>query len=505
MKKLKKHLSFFIGYRYENIRMINFFEKKYLFCFLFIFIKNIIVFAAIDADIQTTVFYQNKKAYVEIYYTISQASEKKEKTIQHAINLTILVKKNNEIITALKYNLIPPPNSTHGTILHVERIALGEGVYDIESQFANSSKLEDNFSLINPVKVKIPSSALYLSDIQLLSIVKNISDSANPIQKNGFYYESQLFNSFNFDQRILQFYYEVYNSSNKQQELVHHYIIEKLDSNQHRHQVMDWFKKRKIDQQDPTVVKQDISQLPSGNYVLRVELQSRTGIKIEQSEIGFIRINPFWDKFVNVHYEASATKRYFEDMNMDTALYMLKAILPNVRSSDIVILNDLKKYGRNDEIKLYLYHFFHSEIKEDSTYQIYAAYKKLALEADQLFYSGFGRGFETDRGMRYMRYGKPNDIITVDQDNGAYPYEIWVYNRIDKINQSNVKFLFYNPDLAGSDFRILHSTARGDRNNPRWEPELYKRVASEIIGNSSIDATRVQDNFHRRAREYFDN
>ena len=82
---------------------------------------------------------------------------------------------------------------------------------------------------------------------------------------------------------------------------------------------------------------------------------------------------------------------------------------------------------------------------------------------------------------------------------------IWIYNKIEKTNQSNAKLLFYNPDLAGSDFRLLHSTVRGERNNPRWEPELYKRAATEIIGNNTIDATRVRDNFHRRAREYFEN
>ena len=104
-----------------------------------------------------------------------------------------------------------------------------------------------------------------------------------------------------------------------------------------------------------------------------------------------------------------------------------------------------------------------------------------------------------------MRYGNPSEIIPVDQDNGAFPYEIWLYNKIVKTNQVNVKFLFYNPDLAGGDFRLLHSTARGERNNPRWEPELYKRVQSEIIQNDGIDDTKVQSNFHRRAREYFDN
>jgi hypothetical protein len=72
-------------------------------------------------------------------------------------------------------------------------------------------------------------------------------------------------------------------------------------------------------------------------------------------------------------------------------------------------------------------------------------------------------------------------------------------------NQRNVKFLFYNPSLAGDDFVTLHSTARGEISNPRWERDLYARNAGEQYdGDNYQDATEMQRNVNRNARVYFE-
>ena len=68
--------------------------------------------------------------------------------------------------------------------------------------------------------------------------------------------------------------------------------------------------------------------------------------------------------------------------------------------------------------------------------------------------------------------------------------------------QVNVRFLFYAPGL-GTDFRILHSTARGEISNPQWQLELYKQAPNEIEGDNYIDATEMQDNWNRHASRYF--
>ena len=127
---------------------------------------------------------------------------------------------------------------------------------------------------------------------------------------------------------------------------------------------------------------------------------------------------------------------------------------------------------------------------------------EVAKAVDKFYPSGFGYGFESDRGRVFIKYGRPNDVIKVDNEPSAPPYEIWFYNDFPQTNQADVKFLFYAPEL-GTNFRLLHSTVRGETNNPQWQLELYKAVPNEIRCSNYIDATGVSENLNRRAAEYF--
>ena len=127
---------------------------------------------------------------------------------------------------------------------------------------------------------------------------------------------------------------------------------------------------------------------------------------------------------------------------------------------------------------------------------------EVAKAVDKLYADGFGYGFESDRGRIFIKYGRPNDVIKVDNEPSAPPYEIWFYNDFPQTNQADVKFLFYAPEL-GINYRLLHSTVRGEINNPRWQLELYNAVPNEVSGSNYIDATGVQPNNNRRAAEYF--
>ncbi len=63
----------------------------------------------------------------------------------------------------------------------------------------------------------------------------------------------------------------------------------------------------------------------------------------------------------------------------------------------------------------------------------------------------------------------------IDRPNepSAYPYQIWQYYRIGQ--RSNIRFIFYNPDLVTNDYPLLHSEMQGELQNYRWEHDLHKR------------------------------
>jgi len=127
---------------------------------------------------------------------------------------------------------------------------------------------------------------------------------------------------------------------------------------------------------------------------------------------------------------------------------------------------------------------------------------KVAKVVDFEYNSGFGYGFETDRGHVYLKYGKPDEVIFEENEPSAPPYEIWFYTTFPATHQANVRFLFYNPTLAHNAFTLLHSTANGEVNNDLWEVQLYKDATLEIPG---VNEKEMPNNVYRKAREYFEN
>ncbi|MCK7531387.1 MAG: GWxTD domain-containing protein [Marinilabiliales bacterium] len=85
------------------------------------------------------------------------------------------------------------------------------------------------------------------------------------------------------------------------------------------------------------------------------------------------------------------------------------------------------------------------------------------------------KGYESDRGRVYLKYGPPNAISESYDEPATYPYEIWHYYVI-KDGQRNKKFVFYSRDIVTNDFQLLHSDVTGELSNYRWQYVLYSRV-----------------------------
>jgi hypothetical protein len=88
-------------------------------------------------------------------------------------------------------------------------------------------------------------------------------------------------------------------------------------------------------------------------------------------------------------------------------------------------------------------------------------------------YSNFSyKGYKTDRGHYYLKYGPPNYIEYHQSDINSFSYEIWSYYDFPPTGQVNVYFVFYEKDLVSRDYRLLHSNAVGELQNLRWKQIL---------------------------------
>ncbi|MBK8956149.1 MAG: GWxTD domain-containing protein [Saprospiraceae bacterium] len=461
-----------------------------------------------EAYVQPSVFYTSGHTpYLDLRIYISDKVWKKVYTSDSLqsmkIDLMMVLKNGENIIKAAKFQLHTPPSKSSVPFYHGEKWELTPGLYLLETSITDAFTPEIELSLIDTVWVKDKPATHGFSDIQLLQYAKTSSDSANQLWKNGIYGEPLPYHTYYAHQHILFAYVESYLEQNNPTPFYLKFTILRKDSFGLFVPVREWFKKRKAVPVDAQLIQQDISELTSGSYQLKIQLMDKDKQLICEENTHFIRENPFWDRIHYLFTSRKEDKFYFDTIPVELVDYGVRAVHPLITGIDVSTLNNLLKEKKEQEKRIFLFTYF-SE-RYDTARIAFMNYLKLAKYLDQEFKSGFGYGFETDRGIMYLRYGRPDEIIKEDKDHGAFPYEIWKYNKIAKGGQTNVKFLFYNPDLAGSDFRLLHSTAIGERFNRKWEIELYKNAKDQFKGDNFFDATEMQPGINRRAREYFDN
>jgi GWxTD domain-containing protein len=245
----------------------------------------------------------------------------------------------------------------------------------------------------------------------------------------------------------------------------------------------------------------DISGLVSGNYSLKVEVKDKSQNVLSSQMISFSRSNPLAD------LEAISTDEDIDTYWLDTlsdekVRYCLRATPPILSGDEVETLNYLLAKSEDKYKRNFLHHVWSSRYGTNAGLA-FSKYMEVADALNIMFRSGFGYGFETDRGRMYLKYGRPDQRIEVEDDQGAFPYEIWYYTKMDETGQSDVRFLFYNPSLATNDYLLLTTTCRGERSNPRWERDLYRNSGGSLSDNS-VDATRVQEGYRRRARELYE-
>ncbi len=462
----------------------------------------------LQAYLQSNVFYTNDfKPYVELrLYLLSNGLTKKierDSLLTVEAQVTFLLKKDTSLVKAERLALKSNPSSNLSDIIQILRWQLPPGRYELETHIEDLRDPAKELSLLDSILIQEHPSKPQLSTIQLSSISKASTDLNHPFYKNGYVSEPLAYLQYNELQKVLYAYFETYHCQDLGKRFFYKFNLSKIDSFGTIKQIQEWHKARSARSFDAFHLIHDISNLTSGTYVLHVSLLDEHSKQLSESNIEFFRINPFWDQIAKLSTSRIEDYHFFDTLSETTIDYSIRGMYPIISSLDVSILNEFFKEKKLEEKRAFLLMYWSKQ--SDSARIAYTKFLKYIQKIDALFYSGFGYGFETARGNIFLRFGKPDEQIAEDKDNGAFPYEIWKYNKLNKTGQTNVKFLFYNPDLAGSDFRLLHSNAHGEVYNKNWELELYKNAIQELRGNNPIDGNLIPDGYNRRAREYFNN
>jgi len=168
---------------------------------------------------------------------------------------------------------------------------------------------------------------------------------------------------------------------------------------------------------------------------------------------------------------------------------ILKMLLPY---SDALATNTINGFLKKPDemyMRYYIYNFF-ANINKKQPSQAWKDFSVKITEVNKLYNTHNTPGYETDRGIIYLRYGPPSDVITVENEPGTQPYEIWQYNTLTEMIHKDIPdayFLFYQPNQMMHDYKLLHSTVDGEIQNKNWRGSLYTSDGSGDHSNTRAE------------------
>ncbi len=416
-------------------------------------------------------------------------------------DITIYLEANGKFSNVQKYQLTSPVSNDPVDFIGSHRFVLPENSVQLVIQIVDSYDNTNIFEYKKNIDFQPRNKGIDQSEIQLLASASP-SNEVNDLTKHGFAFEPLPYNFSNKDSTLI-FFNEIYKTDQfMDNSFVVGYKINLGYFEELGQKIKQGYKKYQVGPTVPVLISMDVTDIISGNYSLVIEVMNRNKEVLSSQYINFQRSNPVGDYQIVGSYNAEFSNSFVHGLPKNKLDYYLKALKP---VAPYHLTGILANAISNPEIepKQYFIFKYWTDLYGKNSEVAFEQYMKVADAVHEEFFTGFGFGFESDRGYTYLKYGRPDDVLTVEDEPSAPPYEIWRYDKIEQNGQSNVKFLFYNPSIATNDFDLLHSTCRLEKQNPAWEVELYKSAYSEDNRNN-INATTVQPGINRNARRYFE-
>lgn len=460
--------------------------------------------SAIDVEVSTYRF-TGKTRYVEVYFRVTGNSVKwksLDSVRQASVQVVYYVKDKDEKILAWdKFILNKSVTDSIVDFITVKRMALPAGNYTLRVETTDMNNTEDKLEMEKILVLEPPSGGVILSDLMLLSALEK-TDSEGEMVRGGYYMEPMAFSFAGPKVQALNLYQEVYRpQSDSAEYFVRISLYEGFGIKDEKTPLMSKFRKLSVSPVEPLILSLPINSVRSGNYHVSVSIIDKHKNVLSSCYADLVRSNPEADIAYLENYNEDLENSFVRDLKGEDMDFILKAHLPVTPQNQVSTLGELISGKRLASQRQFVFQFWKNRYPENPE-AAYKKYMEVAQAVDRQFQTNAGYGFQSDRGHIFLKYGKPTNVLTIDTEVDAPPYEIWYYYHMAATNQTNVRFLFYNPSLVHNDFRLLHSTCLGERSNPAWETELYKSVPRERLGNT-VDATQVADNKNRNARRYF--
>lgn len=353
-----------------------------------------------------------------------------------------------------------------------------------------------------------------ISDIQLVDSYSKTTKS-NILSKIGYDLVPFTSNFYPEQKNELSFYVEVYCLNQKTEVINQEFLINMFIENADDGKMMKGlrkFVKRECADVSPVLQTFPITHLSTGNYNLVVEVRDRNNKLMNRRFMFFQRVNPHTPKLTNPNPEdyvkSGASKDFYgtfvtKYQNVDDLKEYLRCLHPISTQEEIAQVNTRMNFQDRNMMWKFMYSFW-KQRDPDNPEEAWLKYWKEVEKVNANYSNNLRKGYDTDRGRVYLQYGPPNTISPNLFEPNTYPYEIWHYYVLkDHLNadQSNRKFIFANTEQGNKEFKLIHSDAKNEITNVRWNAELHKRSTTTI----DIDQEDAGDHYGGRSKEFFEN
>ena len=448
--------------------------------------------------------------YVETYMTFDKGSLvyiKGEKDFNAKINITVLFKQGESIKNYGKYSLTSPTEadttSLNGFFMDMQRYSLPNGTYSLEVVLEDeNNKAAAPYKVEDQLIVDLPNKFCFSSIIGLESYSKANNDSQTA--KNGYELIPMIMPYYPETINKLTFYAEIYNAKKQLGDNEKYLLNTYICAFENNAKLNNFYFTKRMNAKDIDVIinSMDITNLPSGNYYLVLEARDRNNEIIGLNRYFFQRSNPNY-QIDNTMLASINTDEVFSGKinDLDTIREYIRTLSPISTAVEKDYAAELVKTDDLQTMQQYFYTFWSSRNKIDPK-QAWLDYYAQVQRVNASFKTLNNKGYATDRGIVFLKYGAPDRIVQSYSEPGAYPYEIWHYYTLG--SQRNKKFVFMTLDIVTNDFKLIHSDAVGELNNFRWTTEIYKRTYGTYY-DYGVDNAAAPDSYGDKAKDYYDN
>ena len=484
----------------------------------FLFILTLFLYSTVFSNI--TVYFNfgvfntgHSKPYLETYLTISGNSVKflpVTNGFQANVNISWKILKGAEIIKSSNYNLISPTtlDTLHlPSFIDSQRFLLDNGQYTIELEVidnANSAKKSTHSEKITILFKR--DKKVYNSSVQILESYSK-SSAPSVLTKNGYDLIPYNINYFPKTQNGLKFYIESYNLDTvigKNTKFVYSYYVENNETLQQQ-MGLSGFQKQNANKVNPLLAQFDITQLPTGNYNLVIEVKDSLNIIQAQKKWFFQRQSDAAQELSIGNNNIGTIEDFFNTVqSTDSLKQFIECLWPISASTQREWQGVQLKRKDPNLMRSYLVDYWKEQSGDTvNPLKIWFTYYKQVLEANALLKCGKQKGYYTDRGRVYLQYGKPDQRNQINSEPNTYPYEIWqyyrIYDRATKRFFSNKKFVFVNFAIADDCYKLIHSEVKGEIYDERWRFKLVNRMQQSV----NLDETKPNKTYGSSVDENF--